>query len=456
VVGSSSCQPCPTRTVSTSSSSSCTPCSSGYYLSQSSCIACASEYYCPVASISSNPLPGSYATANLQAAGTTPPVSSFTTSTVAVDSTVQSTAISSTWIQIIIIASGAVLTVIAMTFIGLCAAPKVTSKIITKMDIFFSSAHDTSSGKSPIYFPTRLGGVLTIGVMVAFSTAGAIAMFSFLSPDNIIYSQTLSPIPVQLPSNGTYQFSVSFLVPDTTCNATADVVMGFQGGSQILTFTPNPKDKQTCDVTWTCDSGCSLVGLTQRIRLSMTSAGVYAALMSYSVSYPYYSQTSYGVQGGPVYPSTGVFRGNDAITKVYITGIPTQLFMMGNNVIPSLSDSQQTLGIKLQYMSFQSGTTVDQSSFVSKPDVVSFEFEIDMSTTTLIVQEVQRTSLLNMLGSFAGLLGTILAVFKSSFPMVEKTTEKFQNLINRKRKFKVDIDSSDENTTTSPVEVMDD
>jgi hypothetical protein len=371
----------------------------------------------------------------MKAVGSTPPVNSFTTSTVAVDSSVQSTAISSTWIQIIIVAAGALLTGVSMGLIGLFAAPNITSKIITKMDTFFSTAHNTESGKSPIYFPTRLGGILTIGVIFAFVTAGAIAVFSFVSPDNVIYSQTLSPIPAQLPANGTYQFFASFLAPDTVCNATADVVVGFQGGSQKLTFTTNAKDKQTCDVTWTCDGGCSLIGLTQRIRLSMINAGVNAAMISYSVSFPYYSQTSYGIQGGPIYPPTGVFRGNDVVTKVYITGIPTQLYMMGNNIIPSLSDTQQTFGIKLQYMSFQQGTTVDQTSFVQKNDIVSFEFEIDMSTTTLIVQEVQRQSLLNMVGSFAGLLGTILAIFRAAFPVAETTYEKIDKL--RKRRVQV-------------------
>jgi hypothetical protein len=432
-VGSSSCQPCPPRTVSTSSSSSCLPCSSGYYLSQSSCNACASGFYCPVASISSNPLPGPYEDAILQAAGTTPPITSFTTSTVAVDSTTQSTAISSTWIQVIIVASGALLTGLAMLFIGLFAAPKFTSKFVTKMDAFFSTAHNTEAGKSPLYFPTRLGGILTIGVIVAFVTAGTIAMFSFVSPDNIIFSQTLSPIPLQLPANGTYQFIVSFLAPDSPCNATADVIIGFQGGSQRLTFTTDTKDKQTCVVTWTCDGGCSLIGLTQKIRLSMVTPGVNAAMISYSVSYPYYSQTSYGIQGGPIYPFSGIFRGNDVVTKVYITGIPTQLYMMGNNIIPSLSAPQQTLGIKLQYMSFQLGTTVDKNTYNEQNDVVGFEFEIDMSTTTLVVQEVQRQSLLNMIGSFAGLLGTILAIFRSVFPTTETLFEKIQKFISRKR-----------------------
>jgi hypothetical protein len=417
------------------------PCSAGYYLSQSSCVACGSGSYCPVASISSNPLPGSYATASLQAAGSTPPVNSFTTSTVAVDSTVQSTAISSTWIQIIIIACGALLTGISMGLIGLLAAPKLATKLISKMDVFFSTAHNTESGKSPIYFPTRLGGVLTVGVVFAFTTAGAIAVFSFVSPDNVIYSQTLSPIPMQLPANGTYQFAVSFLAPDSICNATADVV-GFLDGSQQLTFTTNAKDKQTCDVIWTCNSGCSLIGLTQRVRLSMATAGVNAAMISYSVSYPYYSQTSYGIQGGPVYPLTGVFRGNDIVTKVYITGIPTQLYMMGNNILPSLSPTQETFGIKLQYMSFQQGTTVDQTTFVQKNDIVSFEFEISMSTTTLIVQEVQRQSLLNMVGSFAGLLGTILAAFRAAFPVMEITFDKFDKL--RKRKVQVHDDKKEE------------
>jgi hypothetical protein len=384
-------------------------------------------------------LPGSYATANLQAYGTTPPVNSFTTSTVAIDSTVQSTAISSTWIQIIIVASGVLLTSVSMGLIGLLAAPKFTSKIVTKMDAFFSTTHSTVSGKSPIYFPTRLGCILTIGVVFAFITAGAIAMFSFVSPDNIIYSQTLSPVPIQLPANGTYQFLVSFLAPDSTCNATADVV-GFQGGSQKLTYST--KDKHTCDVTWTCDSGCLLVGLTQRIRLSMTGAGVNAAMISYSVSYPYYSQTSYGIQGSSVYPSTGVFRGNDTVTKVYITGIPTQLYMMGNNIIPSLSSTQQTFGIKLQYMSFQKGTTVDQTTFLQNNDIVSFEFEIDMSTTTLIVQEVQKQSLLNMVGSFAGLLGTILAIFRSVFPLVETSFSKIDKL--RKRRVQVNYEDKKE------------
>jgi hypothetical protein len=40
---------------------------------------------------------------------------------------------------------------------------------------------------------------------------------------------------------------------------------------------------------------------------------------------------------------------------------------------------------------------------------ISFEFEIDMSITTLILQEVQRQSLLNMVGSFAGL--STIAIF---------------------------------------------
>jgi hypothetical protein len=367
------------------------------------------------------------------AAGTAPQVNSFTTSTFSVDSSTQSTAISSTYIQIIIIGGGALLTGIAMLLISFLAFPGKTSKIIVKFDTFFADAHSTTSGTSPINLPTKLGGILTMGVIIAFVTAGTVAIFNFVSPDNSIYSQTLSLIPVQLPTNtSSYQFTSSFLAPDSICNGTADVD-GFQGGSQRLTFAPDAKDKQTCVITWSCDSGCTLVGLLQRVRLSMVSAGVGVAMMTYSVIYPYYSLTSYGINGGPVYPPYGVFRGNDTVTKVYITSIPTQLYMLGNKIIPSLSDTQQTLGIKLQYMSFQMGTTVDETTFVQKGDVVSFEFEIDMSTTTLIVQEVQRQSLLNMVGSFAGLLGTILAVFKSVFPFTEKIIYKVKQLVDKRR-----------------------